>query len=84
MLSIPQLCTQLVTGRLALGPRCAVHCLSITSFLPPLLYSLVCSILAESWREEADIGRVLWALQQLFHEALMARMPLAHPPAFML
>ena len=51
---------------------------------PPLLCSLVCSILAESWREEADIGRVLWALQQLFHEALLARMPLAHPPAFML
>ena len=70
---------QLGARRLALGPRCVHHTPS-----SPLLCSLVCSILAESWREEADIGRVLWALQQLFHEALMARMPLAHPPAFML
>ena len=85
MLSIPLSCARcLLRGgwhwaRAALFTVCPSH-----SFLPPLLCRLVCSILAESWREEADIGRVLWALQQLFHEALMARMPLAHPPAFML
>ncbi len=45
---------------------------------------LVCSILADSWREEADLGHVVWALGQLFHEALLARLPLPHPPAFFL
>lgn len=45
---------------------------------------LVATILADSWREDADFSHVLWALQQLFGEELLARMPLAHPPSLSL
>lgn len=44
--------------------------------MPPApLRRLVHSILTESWREDAELGQVLWALQQLFGEGLTARMP---------
>ncbi|KAG1668853.1 hypothetical protein FOA52_004948 [Chlamydomonas sp. UWO 241] len=46
--------------------------------------ALVHSILADSWRSDADFGRVVWALTQLFHEDLLARLPLAHPPSLFL
>ena len=33
------------------------------------------AILAEAWREDADLSQVMWALEQLFGEAFLARMP---------
>ncbi|KAG2496342.1 hypothetical protein HYH03_005572 [Edaphochlamys debaryana] len=34
-----------------------------------------CAILAESWREDADLGEVVWALEEVFGPAFLARLP---------
>lgn len=33
------------------------------------------AILAESWREDADLGEVVWALVQVFGPGFLARLP---------
>lgn len=45
--------------------------------------ALANGILSESWRDDADLGRVIWALEHVL-PAIMPRLPLAHPPSLFL
>jgi transcription initiation factor TFIID subunit 6 len=45
--------------------------------------SLANLILSESWKEDADLGKTMWALQHVL-PSIMTRLPLAHPPSLFL
>ena len=45
--------------------------------------ALANAILSESWREDADLGKILWALEHVL-PSILTRLPLGHPPSLFL